>query len=197
MRHREPLYHRLLPLAGALAADLVPHLDLPFAFYGHSMGALLGFEVARMIQQRYGLGPTHVFVSGQRAPHLRRLGTPSHLLPDADLVGRLRNMQGSPASILDDQEFMRLRLPILRADFAIPETYAFATGPVLSCPLVAYGGAADPEASRTDLDAWRGYTTNTFAVRIFPGNHFFLTTEQPALLGAIAGEIDRPHVPAA
>src|SRR5207237_545469 len=127
----------------ALFYELLPYLNKPFAFFGHSMGALLSFELARRLQGQYQLSPVRLFVSGRGAPHLPDLDTPRHTLPDAELLEELRRLNGTPMEILDHPELLQLMLPLLRADFAICETYVYADGVRLSCPLTALGGLND------------------------------------------------------
>src|SRR5205823_631917 len=118
-RFGEPAFTRMAPLVDALARALPPHLGRPFAFFGHSMGALVGFELARLLRREHGLEPAHLFVSGCAAPQLRDPGRPLHRLPDAEFRQELRRLGGTPPAVLENDELMGLVLPLLRADFAL------------------------------------------------------------------------------
>ncbi len=125
-RLKETPFTRLLPLVQALAQALLPHLDKPFAFFGHSMGALISFELTRQLRRLYGLVPLHLFVSAHRAPQLPDPDPPIHTLPEAEFMEELRCLNGTPKEVLEQPELMELMLPILRADFALCETYIYA-----------------------------------------------------------------------
>jgi medium-chain acyl-[acyl-carrier-protein] hydrolase len=188
-RFREPAFTRLRPLTEALAGALRPHLDRPFAFFGHSMGALVAFELARRLSRDGGPQPVRLFVSGCAAPTVRRDGRPLHGLPGSAFRKELRRLQGTPAAVLDNDELMRLLLPTLRADFALCETYAFAPGPHLTCAIGAWGGLGDDTVSCRDLAPWRQQTTGRFRLRLLPGDHFFLQTARRLLLRALGRDL--------
>jgi medium-chain acyl-[acyl-carrier-protein] hydrolase len=184
-RFREAAFTRLRPLVESLAAGLRPHLDRPFAFFGHSLGALVAFELARRLARDGRPGPVHLFVSGCVAPQTATRETSIHTLPDAEFREELRRLNGTPAAALDDDELMELVLPTLRADFALYETYAFDPGPPLACPITALGGLGDDGVGSQDLDAWREQTTGPFRMRMLPGDHFFVHTARTPLLRAV------------
>jgi medium-chain acyl-[acyl-carrier-protein] hydrolase len=190
-RLAEPPFTRLEPLVQALSHALIPLLDRPFAFFGHSMGALLSFELARHLRWHYGLCPMHLFVSGHEAPHLHQAPKLLHEMPEPDLIVELRRLNGMPEEVLQNAELMALLLPALRADLALCETYAYLPGDALDCPISAYGGLQDREVDRDQLAAWRDLTNGHFSVRMFPGDHFYLATQRPLLLTTLAGEIIR------
>jgi surfactin synthase thioesterase subunit len=181
-RYREPAFTRLGPLVEALAGSFGPYLDRPFALFGHSLGALIAFELARRLRREGGPEPAHLIVSGCRAPRVRHTGRPVHSLSDAAFREELRRLGGTPAELLDNDELMDLVLPTLRADFAVCETYAYAAGRPLDCPISALGGSRDDTVDRGDLEGWRAETTGRFRVRILPGNHFFVQSARPLLL---------------
>lgn len=187
----EPPFTRLGPLLDAIEAGLGPHLaGLPFAFFGHSLGALVSFELARRLQAR-GQGPAHLFVSGHPAPHLPDREPPTHALPEAEFLARLRQLNGTPPEVLDHPALRDLIVPILRADFAVCDTYTFTPGEPLTCSLSAFGGLQDPHARRDELEAWRVHTRSTFAARMFPGDHFYINSARPLLLRMVARELDQ------
>jgi len=169
-----------------LAEGLRSHFDAPFAFFGHSMGALVSFELAHYLRREHDLSPVHLFVSGHGAPQLDDREPPIHRLPDAEFVAKIRNLNGMPQEILNHAELMALLLPILRADFTACETYRFQPGNLLDCPLWALGGLQDVYATRERLEPWGELTTGPFSVRMFPGDHFYLNTAQPLLLRTLA-----------
>ena len=180
-RRAEASFRRVGPLVQALATVLAPWTDRPFAFFGHSMGALVAYELARTLPTP----PVHLYVSGRRAPDHPDLRAPIHALPDAAFVAELRHLNGTPEDVLRHAELLQLVLPVLRADFELCETHVHAPGPPLPCPLTAMGGIADARVPAATLDAWRAQTSSTFARRLFPGDHFYLEAGRPAVLAAI------------
>jgi medium-chain acyl-[acyl-carrier-protein] hydrolase len=185
----EPPFTRIGPLVRAAAQALLPHLDRPFAFFGHSMGALVSFELARHLRRMHGLIPVRVFVSGHAAPHLPDREPPLHTLPEPEFVEKLRALDGTPVEVLEHAELRELILPILRADFAVCETYTYEPGDPLDCPISAFGGLQDPHVTRDDLDAWREHTRVSFSSQMFAGNHFFINTAQPLVLRSVARDL--------
>lgn len=176
-------------LVEALLPLIVPVLEVPFAFFGHSMGALIGFELARSLWAEGLDGPVHLVVSAFRAPHLPDPHDAVHDLPDADLALRLRKLGGTPLEVLQEPELMDLMLPLLRADLSICETYVHRHGEPLACSLTAFGGAADPEVSREELEGWQSHVRGPFELHIFPGGHFFLQTAQTLVLRILARDV--------
>lgn len=186
-RMTERPFTQLSPLVEALAQALAPLLDMPFAFFGHSLGALVSFELARRIRRQYGVHPVRLFVSAGRAPQVPHRGPSIHTLPDKELLMELRRLNGTPSELLGHEELMEIMLPLLRADFAVHETYLYSTEPPLNCPISAFGGLQDNKVSDSDLEAWRAQTSVSFSLRMFPGDHFFL--KQPLLLRALFQEL--------
>lgn len=190
-RLREPLLTRLSEVVEAVVPELLPFTDKPFALFGHSMGALFSFEIAALLRSKYGIEPAHLFVSGCRAPQIKRTKPPIYDLPEERFVEELRRLNGTPEEVLEDPELMRLMKPILRADFEISETYTYSPTAPLDCPITVFGGLLDPEASRSELKAWCEQTTSAFSLQVFPGDHFFLHTSQSDLLRTIAHQLQR------
>ena len=186
-RLMERPFTQLSLLIEALAQALVPFLDKPFAFFGHSLGALVSFELARRIRRQYGLYPVRLFVSAGRAPQIAQRGRPIHTLPEKEFLAELRQLNGTPSELLDHEELMEIMLPILRADFAVYETYVYSTEPPLKCPISAFGGLQDHSLSNSDLEAWRDQTSGSFSLRMLPGDHFFL--KRPLLLRVLSQEL--------
>lgn len=188
-RYFEPAFTRLLPLARELALQLLPYLNKPFALFGHSMGALIGFEVVRQLRRQNNLLPVCLFVSGSRAPQMPARLPLLHLLPDSVLVEELRRLGGTPEPVLQNAELMRLMLPLLRSDLAVYETYEFLYEEPLGCPIYAFGGSQDPVVGRYELAAWRDQTHSRFGLRMLPGDHFFSRSALTCLLHALRQDL--------
>ena len=190
-RIAERPFERFPEMVETLAAAIRGHLDVPFAFFGHSMGALIGFELARELRRRRQAGPAHLFVSGHRAPQLRDPDPPIHRLPEPAFVAALRRLEGTSEEVLCNAELMQLMMPALRCDFAACETYAYVPEAPLACPISAFGGADDPKVGPAAIAAWRHQTTGAFVQRIVPGTHFFLYGARDLLLNAIAEDLGK------
>ncbi|HVF55642.1 MAG TPA: thioesterase domain-containing protein [Pyrinomonadaceae bacterium] len=185
-RMREPSFTRIGPLLAAAAEALRPYMDMPFAFFGHSMGAIVSFELARLLRREYGLMPRHLFLSGRSAPQTPDADSVTYNLPDEEFVEELHNLGGTPKEVLEHPELLRLMMPVVRADFEVSQTYRYTSEPPLDCPFTVFGGLEDVDASRERLEAWREHTSGAFSLRMFPGNHFFLNTAEPLLLRTLA-----------
>lgn len=189
-RWRETPFTQLAQLVEALAAEIRPFLDQPFAFFGHSLGALASFEVTRQVRRQFGLLPTHLFVSGRWAPHLPSPDTTLHSLPDAEFITTLRERYNNiPDAVVNDPELMAIFLPLLRADITLLDTYRYQPEPPLDCPIMAYGGHSDQRVTREALAAWHIHTTQACQVQMFPGGHFYLQAERTAVLQAVSREL--------
>jgi len=188
-RLMEPPYNRLSLLVEALIQALLPLLDKPFALFGHSLGSLVSFELARQIWANHQLRPVRLFVSAGPAPQVPRRNSPIHDLPEKEFMAELRRLNGIPAELLSNKELMDIVLPSLRADFALFESYRYLSGPPLNCPISTFGGLSDNRVNHDDLEAWRDQTTVSFTIRMFPGDHFFLKSTQPLLLRALSQEL--------
>jgi pyochelin biosynthesis protein PchC len=161
-----------------LAARIVDVLrlldDRPMALFGHSMGATLGFEVARRLEAGHGPLPLALFASGRRAPSRHRPER-AHLSGDEALIDDIRTLSGTDARVLQDEELLRLALPALRGDYRAIETYRYPVGiPPLGCPITVLVGDSDPRVSMAEAEAWREHTTNAFDMHVFSGGHFYL-----------------------
>ncbi|HEX8652349.1 MAG TPA: thioesterase II family protein [Pyrinomonadaceae bacterium] len=189
-RLNEPCFTRLPSLVEAAARALLPHLKKPFALFGHSMGTLISFELARLLRRELGIEPVHLFVSGCAAPQIPGRAEPlTYNLPEPEFLRELQRLNGTPKAVLDHPEMMQLMMPILRADFEVTQTYAYATDAPLGCPITAFGGLHDQDVTRADLEAWREQTTASFSLRMFPGDHFFLHPAQSLLLRTLAQQL--------
>lgn len=184
----EPALTRLGPLVRGLGDELRPHLDRPFAFFGHSMGALLAFELGRYLRDAHGREPAALFVSGRRAPDLPD-GKREFLLPDDEFVAMLRRLDGTPAEILDNPEALELLVPTLRADFEVVQTYEYYEAPPLRCRMRAFGGLGDEPTGPDVLEPWSRHTTGSFSLSMLPGRHFFIEESRGQLLTILAHEL--------
>jgi surfactin synthase thioesterase subunit len=180
-RGLEAPIHSLDQLVHTIIEEIQPLLNRPFAFFGHSMGALIAFEAARQLTKKYNRIPDHLFVSGRSAPHLTHRYRKLHLLPDDELKNELSLLNGTPDAVLQNNELMDLLLPRLRADFEVCETYQYALDAPIQCPISAYGGLDDHAVSFESLAAWKGHTNHQADLKMFDGDHFFLHNEQEKL----------------
>jgi medium-chain acyl-[acyl-carrier-protein] hydrolase len=188
-RLKEPPFTHIAPLVTELGDVLLNYLDRPFAFFGHSMGAFIAFELIHELQRRKQTGPLHLFVSGAGAPHIPDPEAPIHHLPEGEFRESLRRLNGTPQVVLDHPELMELMVPLLRADFAVYETYSYVERARLACPISAFTGVQDGRVSHERADAWREQTTGRFILRTLPGDHFFLQTAQAHVLRSIAHDL--------
>lgn len=190
-RLTEKPYTSLQTLVAAAAEAIKPHLDLPFAFFGHSMGALISFELARHLRRLDLPPPTHLFLSGRAAPQLGVRESVTYNLPNKEFAEELRRLNGTPPEVLEHQELMALMIPLLRADFEVCQTYRYTQEPPLDCPITAFGGLSDHEVSGELVGAWREQTTRSFRLCMVPGDHFFVNSAQELILGIISPELRR------
>lgn len=179
-RFFERPFSTIEPLLAALAQGLRPFLDKPFAFFGHSLGAVVAFELIRKLQEE-GFVPVHLFVSGYGAPHLPEKLPPMHRLNDVEFVAALRDLNTMPTAVLENEELLALLLPLLRADFAIYEQYQFHAGSLLRCPITILGGKADALVPPGRLVPWQEHTLESGGVHLFAGGHFYLHEEPTAV----------------
>ncbi|QOC95184.1 thioesterase [Micromonospora craniellae] len=173
---------RTLPEVLDVVLDAVDTRE-PYALFGHSLGALLAFEVADRLRER---PPVRLFVSGHRAPHLPDRERPIRHLPDEEFVAGLAGLGGIPEVVLEHPEFLRMLLPAMRADLTVAETYRYRDRPVLDCPISVFGGSDDPTVIHDDLIPWIRHTTDVCRITLFPGNHFYLTADPRPVLSAVA-----------
>ena len=189
--HEEP-FRSVDDAVTTVSQDLVGVLDGPFAIFGHSLGAIIGAEVALELELRRGLRPEHVLVSGCRAlPDIEPGRRPIHDLPDSELLDHVRRLNGTPEELLADRRMRALVLRMIRNDYAIFDGYAYADRGTLSCPVTVFGGEADPTTSPATLAAWSALTTGPIDVHVLPGGHFFLQSAQDELLGLLSRTLAR------
>jgi surfactin synthase thioesterase subunit len=184
-RRTEPVVEDIGTLAD-IASELLPALgDGPFAFFGHSMGAVIAFETAQRLERRHpGAAPVMLFASGRRAPGAGREER-IRLLPDDGLIAHLTGLGGPGAQVLQDEEMRALLLPAIRGDYVAIENYRCRQGTSVGVPVSVLTGDRDPLVTLAEAEAWREHTTGPSDVRVFSGGHFFLTAEFPAVAAHI------------
>lgn len=187
-RTQEQLYTRLDSLLGALGPALLPEMALPFAFFGHSMGGLIAFELARWLKNESRALPAHLFISAKSCPeHQEEI--PSAPLSDAQLITTLRDYEGTAAEVLENAELMGWLAPIIRADMELCDTWVSKSGLTLECPMTVFGGLNDGARPRQALEGWKKYTTSSFRLHMFPGGHFFIQKWGRAMTEIIARQL--------
>jgi surfactin synthase thioesterase subunit len=189
-RSREPAFRRLEQFLEPLCEALADRIDRPFALFGHSLGTLLAYEAARRLTART-MPPLALVVSGRRGPWIDTTRRRFSGLSGSDFLAAVTELGGMPPEILGSSELMAAILPTLRADFEISENYHPQPGPALSCPIIAYTGADDPEVNRIELLGWEEETSGEFSVRVFSGNHFYLKGGRPDVLSALRADLCR------
>lgn len=185
-RFREPPHRRMHTVAGAVASAISVRGGRPYALFGHSMGALVAFEVVRVLRARGHVLPHHLFVSAMAAPgRTPRSREFLHTATDEALVERLRSYNGTPPEVLASAELLDLVLPTIRADFELLETYRLRAEPPLGVPVTVFGGREDALVGPAELLAWRDHAP-LVGVRVFDGDHFYLSAHGATVVDAIS-----------
>ncbi|MEM1256293.1 MAG: alpha/beta fold hydrolase [Cyanobacteria bacterium P01_H01_bin.21] len=187
-RMAEPALNRVSSIVENLGPELLPYLNIPYACFGHSLGALVAFEICRWLQNTTHISPFHLWVSASQAPHLPTTKSPMHTLPDADFINELKRYKGTPTSILNNAEMMTFVLPILRADFTVLETYQYQPSEPLNCPITGFWGQQDPIVSQSEVAAWHIHTRD-FSLEAIDGDHFFM--QHPSFLKRLLPQLTR------
>lgn len=187
-RVNEPPVEHFDDLVRHLVDALEPQLSRRYAVFGHSLGAYLAFEIARVLPRP----PVALFVSGAASPEQRTRERPSRsAMNDAELVLELRRLGGTPHQVLEHAELLDLLMPAIRADFALADSYRFRPSPALTCPIFALGGDRDPAVPPESLSGWLSHSGGPGYVRLFPGDHFFLHEHERALIGYVLDVLTR------
>jgi surfactin synthase thioesterase subunit len=196
-RWGEPGFGSVESLVEALANDLAPFWVGRFAFFGHSFGALVAFELARALSWRGDPVPLRLFLSAARAPQLPPRES-IHELPDQDFLNKLCQYNGMPDEVLRNADLMSVILPMIREDFRLFEQHCFHSAPPIPVPISVFGGLKDGNVPAGDLLAWFSQTNKGFRSRFLEGDHFFLFDARSKFVSYIvedlevsAGEIDR------
>jgi|tagenome__1003787_1003787.scaffolds.fasta_scaffold20966523_2 surfactin synthase thioesterase subunit len=175
-------------VVGELTAQIVRRIDLPVVLYGHSLGALIAFELCYALAAA-GIPPSHMFVSGRRAPHRNPRRDPIHQLPDGDFVLALEAMGGTIGS--RNPAFLRYAIPLVKADLTMSEGYVYRPRPRMACPVDAFFGTGDPIVDADEIEAWGEHTDGEFTIHTYPGDHFFHQLNRAAIAATIAERVNR------
>jgi len=188
-RLKETPFVSMPALIEELAEVIWPLLDKPFIFYGHSMGAIIAFELTRSLSRKYDREPQALFVGGRRAPQTSDNEPVTYNLPKDQFIEELIKLNGTPLEVIEHAELMEMMIPLLRTDFQLIQTYEYIAGAPLQCPINVYGGLEDHHVPRDLLFPWQEQTRSGFALHMLPGDHFFLRSSQSQLLGSLSREL--------
>lgn len=186
-RHQDAPMKQITTLAERFSQAVRPLLDRPFAFFGHSLGGLIAFELTRQMRQQDLPQPQALFISACGAPHLPDSHPPIHGYPDFEFMKSLQELNGIPSELLRQPDVMQLLLPVLRADFEAVESYEYSRDESpLHVPILAFAGLNDPRVSRERIEGWAIHTDAGFRSCYFPGDHFFINTCREVVITCIS-----------
>ena len=189
-RFKEPPLRSMRELVYSVSSAIIPLLDRPYAVFGHSMGAIVAFELVRDLVSRANPAPLDLIVSGHGGPGaLQRRARPIHRLPDAALIERIRQLGGTPQAVLDDPDLLETQLPTIRADFEAYETWVPTADTRIGCPILAVSGEDDASVSTEALEAWRNVTSGPCECRRLPGAHFYTSAGHTLLFRLLAARL--------
>jgi len=160
-----------------------------FAFFGHSMGALVSFELVRELRRRNYSTPLHLFLSACRAPTVMKAVPPTFNLPTQEFLAELQKLKGTPQEFFQCPEIQNSLLPLLRADFEVTDTYNYIAESPLSCPITVYGGEHDNLAPVKNLAPWEFQTSAQYQIRLFSGDHFFIQSHKSEFLRTLRHDL--------
>jgi medium-chain acyl-[acyl-carrier-protein] hydrolase len=193
-RLRDELFSSIPELVPVLVENIASFLDRPFAFYGHSLGAIVAFETALELRRTRHLQPIHMFVGASPAPQLPWIHSPLRSLPDDDFLTETQRRYGPmPQEVIADADMRTMILRVLRADITTVETYSHVAQAPLDCGITAFGGLEDRMVTRPLLEAWQQQTLSDFRLHMLPGSHFFLHSARTRLLEFISDELRVLH----
>ncbi len=194
-RHGEPLLHEWPPLLDLLTRELLPHLDQPVAIFGHSLGALVAFELAHALHSRTGKRPLWLGVSGCIAPSQRQPEPKWLDCAEDEFVEELRSLNGTPPELLENRELLDLVMPILRADFHLAGTFENRIRPRLVTPMLIMGGSEDEEVMSVpeNLSAWSDETTGPNRIEMLAAGHFFIESHRDQVIRSIVTDLESAH----
>lgn len=181
-RRSEPPFTSLDDLIAALADVLCPHDAIPFAFFGHSLGALIAFELSRHFARHQLRMPERLIMSAANAPSRRSPPRGLHQMGDDALIEELKRFDGTPPAVMKYRELLAMALPVIRADFMMSETYRYRSAPLLPVPISVMAGIGDPLTSREQIAAWAELTSASCDMHWFEGGHFFINEQADAVL---------------
>ncbi|SMC22376.1 medium-chain acyl-[acyl-carrier-protein] hydrolase [Andreprevotia lacus DSM 23236] len=188
VRFSEPPHSHWKILLDELTNAFCTHLaqqEGPYAFYGHSLGALIAFELTRRLTALQQPLPRQLAVSGCEPPAHRSPREILSTLDDDALIAGLQRLNGTPAEVLAHRELMALLLPAIRADFSLAENYRYQPAPALSMPIAVLTGTSDPRVNADQVDRWQEETQVACTVHRFDGDHFFIDSQQRAVLALL------------
>jgi medium-chain acyl-[acyl-carrier-protein] hydrolase len=188
-RYREPTLIDARFFAEAFVAAAAPMLESPFALFGHSMGALLAYEIARLVRASGDSKLLGLFVSGARPPHLPDRQPPVRHLPETELIATVRRWNGVPDEILQNPELLSIVVPVLRADLTLCETYVCDGLPGIDVPITAFGGRADPKIAVEEVEGWKTLTSADCEVHFYDAGHFYLESHRAEILATIESRL--------
>lgn len=191
LRLREAPIPEMSKMVEDVLSSVVPVLEPPFAFFGHSMGALVAFEVTRSLREMGLPLPCHLFVSACRAPHLAARNWPWHNLPEDELVANVEQLAGIPLGALQNRDVRAMMVPVFRSDFRMVEQYQHRPGDPLDIPISTFGGTDDPLIAGEDLTAWSEHTTDFRGGCVYDGGHFYLNDHAADVIALIRQELDQ------
>ncbi|MGH3810260.1 MAG: thioesterase II family protein [Pseudonocardiaceae bacterium] len=187
-RRAEPNIDTIPHLAEAILPVVRPLADRPLAFFGHSMGAVLAYEVAFRLEQDGAAPLARLYVSGRRAPSRHRSES-VHLRDDAGVIAEVRELSGTGSDLLGDPEMLEMILPAIKSDYRAIETYRDTTDRTVRAPIVAVIGADDPKVTIDEAKAWAAHSTGAFDLQVFPGGHFYLVEQSRQVIRLIADDL--------
>jgi medium-chain acyl-[acyl-carrier-protein] hydrolase len=181
----EPIFTELPSLVDAIYEELSDWFDVPYAFFGHSMGAKIAFELAYRLVSNRRPEPRCLFFSSSRPPHIEEPQL-RHMLSDEQFMAELCNLSDANARIMQSQALLEMFRPILRADFTMDETYRFDADYCFKIPMVVFGGEGDVDIAPSELAAWRDCSSGVFHLQMFSGDHLFIRSCEKEVLGTIS-----------
>jgi pyochelin biosynthetic protein PchC len=190
-RQNEPRIESIEEMAAAVAGALTGTLQQPYAFFGHSMGAVVAYETARLLHRDAVPGPAHLIASGRRAPSRLRPSENIHLRPDDGVINEIRKLGGTPDVLLDDPDFRELVLGPTRSDYRAIETYVSEPGFQLDCPVTVLIGDRDSHTTSDEAEAWAEHSAAACDVHVFPGGHFFVNEQRAGVADVIRDTLAR------
>jgi medium-chain acyl-[acyl-carrier-protein] hydrolase len=185
-RIREPASIPFSSAVDSIASEIAQLTGLPFAMFGHSLGGLLSFEVARLLCSNFGLSPVHLFLSVSRAPHAEKRLPPLHLLPDEEFTREIIQYGLLPQAVFEHPDLKAFLLSLFRADLAAYYNYCAPQGPPVDFPITVIRGALDRWMLASDVDCWRSQTQGDFSIKELPGGHHLAAETEPLLLQIIS-----------
>jgi surfactin synthase thioesterase subunit len=195
VRYREASYTHLDELIGALLPAISPYLDRPYAIFGYSMGAFIGFELIRAIRRQGWRQPGQFFLAASRAPQLEPPRPFIHQLSDTEIVEQIGRRYGQiPPAVLAEKELLDMYVRAIKADFTMIETYTYVDDAPLALPFIALGGEQDTMVTRAGLAGWQAHTSEDFRLVMLPGGHFFINEQQPALLRLVRQVLEQAGI---